>query len=182
MIIKIGILIFVAVWLTGCLLAIDKSTTSSAGYTLVPLTEKERDRLVNDISTIIGYPYTWGGDTKEKGFDCSGLIQWAYRQQGFGLFINGDYMKAEITAHNLYHQNSLPLFQLDHLERGDFIFFDENADEGITHNAVFDRMDSDGGVWVWDAYSTDGIVTHRKVDDFWSKGPSFAQASKPVPL
>lgn len=182
MIKKFSIAALVAVFIAGCITDSGSGAVSSAGYTLIPLTQKERDRLINDLSTVIGYPYTWAGDTKEKGFDCSGLIQWAYRQQGFGLFINGDHMRVEITAHNLYHQNSLPLHQLDHLEKGDFIFFDENADGRITHNAVFDRVGSDGGVWVWDAYSVDGIVTHRKVDDFWSKGPFFAQASKAVRL
>jgi cell wall-associated NlpC family hydrolase len=31
----------------------------------------------------IGVPYVWGGETPGKGFDCSGLVQWAWMKAGF---------------------------------------------------------------------------------------------------
>ena len=30
----------------------------------------------------MGTPYRWGGSTPQTGFDCSGLVQWAYAQAG----------------------------------------------------------------------------------------------------
>jgi len=33
----------------------------------------------------IGVPYAWGGETPFKGFDCSGLVQWAWAQAGFNI-------------------------------------------------------------------------------------------------
>src|SRR5205814_283952 len=33
----------------------------------------------------LGVPYVWGGASPEAGFDCSGLVQWAYRQVGVDL-------------------------------------------------------------------------------------------------
>jgi cell wall-associated NlpC family hydrolase len=32
-----------------------------------------------------GVPYQWGGETPGVGFDCSGLMQWAWRQAGISL-------------------------------------------------------------------------------------------------
>lgn len=127
-----------------------------------------------------GQPYVWGGDTVEKGFDCSGLIQWAFRQQGFGHFRNGDEVHREITAHDMYHFNTERVTSINDLRRGDFIFFDENGDGRITHNSVFDRIDEDGRVWVYDAYSVSGVVEYRGVENFWGKGPLFGRPLKTV--
>ena len=33
----------------------------------------------------IGVPYVWGGETPGHGFDCSGLVQWAWAQAGFTI-------------------------------------------------------------------------------------------------
>ncbi|WP_366526701.1 NlpC/P60 family protein [Ferrimicrobium sp.] len=33
----------------------------------------------------IGVPYVWGGSSPSTGFDCSGLVQWAYGQAGIDL-------------------------------------------------------------------------------------------------
>lgn len=33
----------------------------------------------------IGTPYVWGAESPGEGFDCSGLIDWAYRQAGIDL-------------------------------------------------------------------------------------------------
>lgn len=33
----------------------------------------------------VGVPYQWGGSTPQQGFDCSGLVQWAYGMSGIKL-------------------------------------------------------------------------------------------------
>jgi hypothetical protein len=34
---------------------------------------------------MLGTEYVWGGDTPSQGFDCSGLVEWAYSQAGVHL-------------------------------------------------------------------------------------------------
>jgi len=36
---------------------------------------------VNLVRSAIGTPYVWGGE-KPGGFDCSGLLQWAWAKEG----------------------------------------------------------------------------------------------------
>ena len=41
-----------------------------------------RTRILAAAAGQLGVPYKWGGEVENKGFDCSGLTQWAYGQGG----------------------------------------------------------------------------------------------------
>ncbi len=151
---------------------------SFVGSMQVPLETSDLDQLIVNVQTVLGTPYVWGGDDPKAGFDCSGLVQWGFRQLGFGDFRYGDAIFPEITAHDLYHSNTQPVADMDGMKRGYFIFFDENGDGRISHNAIFDYVDDQGRVWVYDAYSTWGVVAHRYVEDFSNKGPRFGRPLK----
>lgn len=45
----------------------------------------ERAAALAAASGEIGVPYVWGGSSPASGFDCSGLVQWAYAQAGVTL-------------------------------------------------------------------------------------------------
>jgi cell wall-associated NlpC family hydrolase len=44
-----------------------------------------RSRLVNQVAAEKGVKYTWGGTSPKTGFDCSGLVQWAYKRLGINM-------------------------------------------------------------------------------------------------
>ncbi|MGE4470832.1 MAG: C40 family peptidase [Desulfovibrio sp.] len=41
--------------------------------------------VVRTARSAIGTPYRWGGDSPREGFDCSGLVYWAYGRHGIRL-------------------------------------------------------------------------------------------------
>jgi len=41
--------------------------------------------IIRTARAMIGMPYKWGGESPGTGFDCSGLVWFAYHQQGVNL-------------------------------------------------------------------------------------------------
>ncbi len=56
-----------------------KNTTAGTG---IPA---QAASAVRSAESQVGVPYVWGGEQPGSGFDCSGLIQWAYEQAGVAL-------------------------------------------------------------------------------------------------
>lgn len=84
-----------------------------SGYTdrLRDTTENIVDRLQNQL----GKPYVWGGTSPIHGFDCSGLIFFAYNKHLAS--------KLPRTANEMYHyKQAHPIAKRD-LKRGDLVFF-----------------------------------------------------------
>lgn len=84
-----------------------------------------------------GKPYIWGG-RDPRGFDCSGLVVWAYRQARPGIkFKNGRTVGFDATADTLFYYNVVPLANGE-IRPGDLMFFTCDA-AGITHVGLFIR-------------------------------------------
>ena len=62
--------------------------------------------------TAVGVPYRWGGSSPRPGFDCSGLVYWAYRRIGVEL---------PHSSYALYGQGRR--VALSRVRRGDLLFF-----------------------------------------------------------
>lgn len=75
-------------------------------------TPKPLNEQAVDIAKLyIGVPYVWGGTTPD-GFDCSGLVQYAYRQIGINI------------SRTTYTQvNDGYYVAKDSLRKGDLVFF-----------------------------------------------------------
>lgn len=74
--------------------------------------------ICNAARKCIGYPYVWGGESPtEGGFDCSGLVQYAYKQCGIKL------------PRTTYDQIKVgtPITNKNELREGDLIFYFDNG-------------------------------------------------------
>lgn len=113
--------------------------------------------VVRTALDVLGTPYQWGG-TAANGFDCSGLIQYAYGQHGVRLpRISRDqaHAGAEVTP------------VVEALQPGDILLFSASPGAGVTHVGMYigegkfihsassgvkisrlDRADTDGAYWV----------------------------------
>lgn len=60
--------------------AIKRSTyLSKADNTLVPpMPSKQSSNVLSRAVNVLGTPYRWGGSSPSKGFDCSGLVKYAF--------------------------------------------------------------------------------------------------------
>jgi cell wall-associated NlpC family hydrolase len=93
----------------------------------------------------LGVPYVWGGSSP-GGFDCSGLVMWAYAQVGVSL------------PHSSYAQYGygVPVSR-DQLQPGDLVFFD-----GLGHVGIY----IGGGQFVHAPHTGD-VVKISSLDESW---------------
>ncbi len=96
----------------------------------------------------IGVPYVWGGESPGHGFDCSGLVQWAWRQAGVDL---------PRTAAAQY--DAIPHVSLSDLQPGDLLFW---GDGGISHVGMYV-----GGGDIINAPETGELV---RIEPIWNDG------------
>ncbi len=101
--------------------------------------------VANIALSQLNTPYVWGGSAP-GGFDCSGLVMWAYAQVGVSL------------PHSSYAQYGygVPVSR-DQLEPGDLVFFD-----GLGHVGIY----IGGGQFVHAPHTGD-VVKISSLDESW---------------
>lgn len=66
--------------------SLEEDTTPSSNWSYSsPAQERQAQSIVNLARQFVGTKYQWGGMTPSTGFDCSGLVQYVYKQNGINL-------------------------------------------------------------------------------------------------
>ncbi|WP_312240425.1 C40 family peptidase [Pantoea sp.] len=91
--------------------------------------QKARETAMNKLMGQLGKPYQWGGTSPHTGFDCSGLVLYAYK----------DLVKFKIprTANEMYHLRDAAPVKREALEKGDLVFFRINNRGAADHVGVY---------------------------------------------
>lgn len=79
------------------------------------------ERAAKHALEVVGTPYRWGGQSPETGFDCSGLVRWAYGRVGVDL---------PHSSYALYDESRR--VRESRMEPGDLLFF-----EGLGHVGLY---------------------------------------------
>ncbi|HET9076291.1 MAG TPA: C40 family peptidase [Acidimicrobiales bacterium] len=102
----------------------DQLPTTLAGNTI---TGSLRQRIVAAALSRQGRPYVWGA-AGPGSFDCSGLVQWAYRQAGIAM--------PRVAAEQFLAGDHIPLADA---QPGDLLFwtYDPNDPGYVDHVAIY---------------------------------------------
>jgi cell wall-associated NlpC family hydrolase len=104
------LLTLIALLLAGC------SSAPVAPAKPVAAAPDASERAASHAMKMVGRPYRMGGATASTGFDCSGLVQFSYRQAGMAV--------PRSTELQLSASRSVGRSQL---RRGDLVFFDQEG-------------------------------------------------------
>ena len=121
------------------------------GYIPSPYNRQEesasaiRQKVVESARKLLGKPYVYGGNYpplgSDSGTDCSGLMQWAYNDNG---------IKISRTTYTQIKDGKETT--LDNLKMGDLVFTRGNSDNG--HVVMFISKNDDGSIHVIEAKQT----------------------------
>jgi len=113
---RVRAFVLISILLAGCAGA---PQSSSSGPT-----KAAADQAASHALKMMGKPYRFGGSTP-AGFDCSGLIQYSFRQAGVSIPRNTDEQRSA----------SRPVRRAD-LRRGDLLFFDQEGKKN-SHAGIY---------------------------------------------
>ena len=103
----------------------------------------------------LGKPYIWGGTRPDKGFDCSGLVFYAYNK----------ILEAKLprTANEMYHYRRATIVANNDLRRGDLLFFHIHSREIADHMGVY----LGDGQFIESPRTGETIRVSRLAEPFW---------------
>lgn len=83
-------------------------------------------QVVDYLMQYLGQGYVWGGSNPDTGFDCSGLLQWGFKQFGIDIpRVTYDQIGAGAAV------------SMKDLQVGDMVFFDTSSQSGPDHVGIY---------------------------------------------
>lgn len=88
-----------------------------------------REKIIARLKAQLGKPYVWGGKSPREGFDCSGLVFYAYNA----------HLSAALprTANEMYHDRRGNAVDVSELKPGDLVFFHIHHGKRADHVGVY---------------------------------------------
>lgn len=131
----------------------DQPTTIAAAHKL--RVQKAQKTALTKLMGQIGKPYRWGGTSPRTGFDCSGLVYYAYK----------DLVKFRIprTANEMYHLRDAAPVDRGELESGDLVFFRTQGRGTADHVGVY----VGNGKFIQSPRSGQDIQITSLSEDYW---------------
>jgi len=142
--------------LAGCSSTPQKAPVAGSGSTRP--TAEIAGQAAGYAQTMIGKPYRYGG-TSPKGFDCSGLVFYSFRQAGVALPHSTDKQRSASRS-----------IKLAELRRGDLLFFNQEGKK-YGHVAIY----VGDGKFVHAPSSGKSVRSDRLDSPYWKKHLSEAR-------
>lgn len=117
------------------------------------------ERAADFALRMVGIPYRFGGFSPSTGFDCSGLVQFSFRQADVAL--------PRMTEQQRTASSRIPLSSL---RRGDLLFFHLNGEKN-SHVAIY----VGNGYFVHAPSSGKQVRTERLDSPYWRSQLSEAR-------
>lgn len=119
--------------------------------------QRAKVTALNTLMSQIGKPYHWGGSSPYTGFDCSGLVYYAYK----------DIVKIPIprTANEMFHLRDAAPIKKNELESGDLVFFRINHRGTADHVGVY----VGNGKFIQSPRAGSDIKISKLSEDYWQE-------------
>ena len=91
----------------------------------------QRRHIIDRALSQIGTPYSYGSESPRSGFDCSGLMYWAFKNHGDTLPRSSSDMW-RLRKKNAYKR----VWSKKNLHKGDLLFFNTSGG-GVSHVGMY---------------------------------------------
>lgn len=124
----------------------------------IPADQSEGSELGRKIVKLAlqfeGYDYVYGEESPEKGFDCSGLVWYCFKQYGYDL---------ERRA-SLQYKNNGTTVSKSNLQPGDLVFFSSNH-TSVTHVGIYIGDDQ----FIHASTSNTGVIISNLTSSYYTQ-------------